>query len=71
MIDNIFYILIGLSAFCFCIGLTYRLWLEKEMKNKDMNSNKIERLESIQFAYYLIGIVLLVMAFGTTATLFY
>lgn len=65
------FILLGLAIFSFVIGVIYRLYLEKEINNKEINSNKLERLEALEFSYYFIAIILAVLAGITMWAKFY
>lgn len=54
-----------LAVVSFFVGVAHRLLLEKELKS-NRNSNKLERLESLEISYYMLALLFLLMA-GFTA----
>lgn len=55
-----------LAVVSFLIGVAHRLILEKELQRKYPTSNRLERLESLEIAYYMMAIGFLLIA-GFTA----
>lgn len=71
MMDTLFYVFIGLAVFNFIIGCIYRFVLEKEINDKTVSSNRLERLDNVQLTYFFISGIFLTLAIGIISTLFY
>ena len=62
MIEFTFYLFVGLAIVSFLFGLIYRMITHKELKRVNYRSNTIERLESLEFSYYILSVIFLVVA---------
>ena len=71
MIGNGAYLLFAISFFSFVIGIVHRVTLEFKMKNKQTSYNRLERLEALEFSYYCIGIIFLVLGFLLTGAMLF